>query len=223
MGSNQITLKLDERKVLGKGLGALRREGLIPAVVHNHGSDSVHAQGSAKELLVVYREAGKNHPVDIEVGSKKFLALIKDASFKPPKHNLQHIVFQAVKQDELVEAEVPVHIVGEIPAERLGLIVLNQLDSVLVEALPRDLPDELTVEGSRLNQVHDRLTVADLIAPEKVKIITEPEHAIATVVEPRAIAAEEEVEEVAEGEEAATTEDSDQKTENPAGEEQKES
>jgi large subunit ribosomal protein L25 len=203
MSSIDDAVKLTERTVVGKGLNALRREGQIPAVIHNHGQESIHVMAPEKELQRVYKEAGKHHPLNLEVGSQKFLVLIKDAHFNPVKHSLQHIVFQAIRRNEKVEAEVPIRMEGEIPAEKVGLMVLTQLDTVQVEAFPRNLPDELVVDATKLVELHDKLTVEDLQVPEGVTVLTEPEHPIATVVETKAQmsdeAAEGEAEEGAEG------------------------
>lgn len=202
-------LKLTQRTVVRKGLAGLRSDGLVPAVIHNHGQQSIYVMGAELELGNIYKAAGKHHPLNLEVGSEKYLALIKDAHFNPVKRRLQHIVFQAIRQDEKVEAEIPVHIEGEIPAEKVGLMVLRQLDHVEVEALPRDLPDELVVAGERLAELGDKITVADLPVPEGVTIMTDAEHPIAMVVETKQqIADEDAVEEAAEaaegeGEEAA--------------------
>jgi large subunit ribosomal protein L25 len=197
-------VQLKERETLGKGLGSIRREGLVPAVIHNHGAESIHVMANETELTKVYKEAGKHHPLNLQVGSQKYLALIKDAQFNPVKHRLQHVVFQAIRQNETVEAEVPIRVEGDIPAEKVGLMTLHQLDTVEIEALPRNLPDELVVSAEKLVELHDKITVADLVVPDGVTILTELDHPIATVVESRAHAAEEEEasEEAAEGEEA---------------------
>lgn len=204
MANIDAPVKLSQREVIGKGLNRLRSDGTVPAVIHNHGQPSVHVMGPEAQLLKVYREAGKHHPLNLEVGSDKYLALIKDAHFDPVKRKLEHVVFQAIRQDEAVEAEVPIRLDGDAPAERVGLIVLHQLDAVEVEALPKDLPDELVISAESLAELHDKLTVADLKIPTGVTILTDPEHPIATVAEPRAVAAEEaaeaEAEEGAEGE-----------------------
>src|SRR4051812_9466980 len=191
MSSVDEPVKLSERTVIGKGLNQLRRDGQVPAVIHNHGQDLIHVMAPETELVKIYREAGKHHPLELHVGSQKYLALIKDAHFHPVKHKLQHVAFQAINRNETVEAEVPIHMVGEIPAEKIGLMVLHQLDTVEVEALPRNLPDSLTVDATKLAELHDKLTVADLEVPEGVTILTEPEHPIATVVETKAQMAEE--------------------------------
>lgn len=196
-------VKLSQRQVLGKGLNKLRAGGEVPAVIHNHGQESLHVMGPEIELLNVYRLAGKHHPLNLEVGDAKFLALIKDAHFDPVKRRLQHVVFQAIRQDEKVEAEIPIRIEGEIPAEKVGLMVLHQLDTIEVEALPKDLPDELVVSADKLAELHDKITVEDLTVPAGVTIITDSEHPIATVVETRAQVAEEAEVEAIEGEEGA--------------------
>ena len=203
MSDVDAPVKLKQREVLGKGLGGLRQAGDVPAVIHNHGQDSIHVMGPEIELLKVYRAAGKHHPLNLEVGNSKYLALIKDAHFDPVKRRLQHIVFQAIRQDEKVEAEVPIRLEGEIPAEKVGLIVLHQLDSVEIEALPKDLPDEFVVNAEKLVELHDKITVEDLIVPPGVTILTELDHPIATVAETRAQVAEEAEAEAAEGEEGA--------------------
>lgn len=200
MSDADQTLVLKERETIGKGLNSLRRSGMIPAVIHNHGEDSLHVMAPEIELIRIYREAGKHHPLNLNVGQKKYLALIKDVHYNPVKRRMQHIVFQAIRAGEKVEAEIPVHLEGEIPAEKVGLMILRQLDAVEVEALPRDLPDELILDATKLVELHDKLTVADIKAPEGVTIITEADHPIATVVETRAQVAEEAEAAEAEGE-----------------------
>jgi large subunit ribosomal protein L25 len=155
------------------------------------------------ELTKVYSAAGKHHPLELSVGEQKYLALIKDAHFNPVKRRLEHVVFQAIKRNEKVEAEVPIHLEGEIPAEKVGLMLLRQLDTVQIEAFPRNLPDSLKVDASKLVELHDKITVADLEIPEGVIVLTDLEHPIATVAESRAHAAEEAEAEAEEGAESS--------------------
>lgn len=212
MADIDAPVKLQQRTVLGKGLNHMRQDGVIPAVIHNHGQESIHVMAPERQLLSVYLEAGKHHPLNLEVGSDKYLALIKDAHFDPVKRRLQHIVFQAIKQDEAVEAEVPIRLEGDIPAEKIGLMTLHQLDAVQVEALPKNLPDELVVSADKLAELHDKITVADLQVPSGVTVLTDPEHPIATVVETRAMVAEEAAEE-----EGAGGEEGDEEGQVPEG------
>ena len=219
MSGDTIAVELQERTVVRKGLQGLRASGQMPAVIHDHGKKSIHVMGDSIALNKVFNAAGKHHPVQLTVGKQQHLAMIKDVDFEPAKHLMRHIVFQAIKQDEETEAEVAIVFKDvDVPAERLSLLVLKQLDRVQIKALPRNLPDELLVDPSKLTEVGDNLTVADIEVPEGVTIITDPLSQIAIVEMPKDQVAEadkaaeelaadagtpdEEVEAPAEGEEA---------------------
>jgi large subunit ribosomal protein L25 len=175
LSQDTITLTLDKRDVVGKGLNKLRNEGRIPAVIHNHGKESVIVSGPFIDVLKVYQQAGKHHPVTLKVDDKKYMALIKSVDFEPKKNQLRHVVFNAIKQDEKQKTEVPIKFVedAEIPAEKAGLMVIRQLEAVEIEALPKDLIDELFVDPSGLTEIGDRITVADLKVPEGITVLTE--------------------------------------------------
>jgi large subunit ribosomal protein L25 len=182
---------LTERGTVRKGLGQLRRDGMTPAVIHNHGKDSVLVMAPEVTLTKVYNAAGKHHPLELKVGADKYLALIKDAHYNPVKRSIEHVVFQAINRNEKVETEVPIHLEGEAPAEKVGLMILRQLDTVQIEAFPRNLPDQLLVDASKLAELHDTITVADIVVPEGVTILTNADHPIAAVVETPAQVSEE--------------------------------
>ncbi len=185
MSNDTIVLKATEREELGKAVKALRRQGIVPANMYERGKPSQALSTSFIELTKVYGQAGKHHPVELTVDGKKHLVMIKDVDLDPVKNTLRHVGFHAVNRNEKVEAEVPVKIEGEIPAEKISLLVLQNLDTVMVEALPGNLPDELFVPGSKLAEEGDKVTVADIKAPEGVEILTDPETMVADVQMPR--------------------------------------
>lgn len=192
MTDASVNLVLKERQILGKQVRGLRRDGLVPAVIHDHGKVSQHVMAPTAEMTKAYLHAGKHHPVNLTVGTKKYMVLIKDADFDPRKHLLRHVVFNAIKADEKQQTEVPVHFVeGEVPAEKAGLMVIRTLDTVEIEALPKDLVDELLVDASVLAEIGDKITVADIKAPNGVTILTELEHSLAVVEETKAQMSEE--------------------------------
>jgi large subunit ribosomal protein L25 len=194
MSQDTISLELQPREVLGKAVKHLRKSGQVPAVIHDHGKESVIVQGDAVAMLKAFQRAGKHHPIELKAGAKTYTAMIKDAEFEPRKHRLNHIVFNAVSANQKVEAEVPIrpqYAEGNeaSPAERAGLMVLANLESVLVEALPNNLPDVLYYDAEKLVEIGDHVTVADLIVPADVVIKTEDSHGVASVFEPSAVAA----------------------------------
>jgi large subunit ribosomal protein L25 len=190
----EVILEVKKREVTGKAVKRLRQDGQVPAVIHDHGKESVHVQGAYLEVLRAYQKAGKHHPVSLKAGDQHYTVLIRNVDIDPRRHELRHVVFNAVKANEKVDAEIPVRIRYDegndsSPAERAGLVVLHQLEAVEVEALPRDLPDVLEFNGEKLVAVGDHATVADLVIPAGVTIKTDPSHPLATVFEPSALQA----------------------------------
>jgi large subunit ribosomal protein L25 len=194
MASDAIEITLEPRSVTGKAVRHLRKAGKVPAVIHDHGHPSIVVEGDVRALLKVYHQAGKHHPVVVTANGKTYTALIKTAEFEPRKHQLNHVVFNAVAADQMVEAEIPIeprYSEGfEVsPAERAGLIVLNNLESVEVESLPANLPDVIYYDAEVLKEIGDQVSIGDLIVPDKVTIKADPTQAVATVYEPSALAA----------------------------------
>jgi len=189
-----IVLELTPREVTGKKVKTLRKQGIVPAVIHDHGKDSVVVQVDYRVAHKVFMSAGKHHPVQLTAGGKKYTALIRSVTRDPRYNSISHIVFNAIKANEKVEAEIPIHAKydegNEVsPAERQGLIVLDNLEVVQVKALPKDLPDYVEYDGEKLAEVGDSVTVADLIIPAGLEVETAEDHAVATVWEPSALQA----------------------------------
>lgn len=93
MSKDEIAVTLNKRTVLGKQVRALRRKNVIPAVIYDHGKESIIVQAPLLDLDKVYQKAGKHHPVDLTVDGKKYLAIIKDVDLDPRKNTLRHVVF----------------------------------------------------------------------------------------------------------------------------------
>jgi len=222
---DEIILNLDKREVTGKQVKQLRAEGMVPAVIHDHGKPSLIVMGPYLEMMKAYKKAGKHAPVNVQADGKHYTALIKTAEFDPQRHELTHVVFNAVKANENVQAEVPVKMVFDegndaAPAERNGLIVLQQLETIEIEAFPKNLPDALVLNGEKLVAVGDQATVADLVIPTGVTVKADPTQTLFTVFEPSALQAsndaaggsDDAAETAAEGEASAET-PADDKTE----------
>lgn len=192
--SEEVVLELEKREVTGKSVKQLRQAGYVPAVIHDHGKDSIVVMGNYQKIYAAFQTAGKHHPVVVRANGKAYTALIKSVTFDPRYNSMTHIVFNAVNANQQVEADIPVRIKLDegnenTPAERAGLIVLHQLESVAVESTPSELPDALEFDGEKLVEVGDHATVADLIVPKGVVVKADPTQTLATVFEPSALAA----------------------------------
>ena len=170
--SQDVKLEAVKREALGKrAVAVLRAEGKVPAIVQEHGKESINILVGGPEILKAFAAVGKSQAIDLTVGGTKKLALIKEIEFVPLKPAVQHVVFQALKANEAVDAEVPIHITGEIPAENNRLVLLHTLETLMVRALPKDLPEALEVSGESLVEIDDRLTIADIKLPNGVELV----------------------------------------------------
>ncbi len=170
---DKINLTLDPRDAQGKKVRQLRKDGIVPAVVYGPGIDPINVQAPQNVMEKAVREAGKHTPVHVSVDGKKHIAMIKDVDSDPVKSRIRHVSFHAVNQNEPVNAEVPIRLVGEgeSEAEKAGLIVLQSLEQIEVRALPLDLPEALEVSIVNLKSAGDQVTLGDITLPEKVELV----------------------------------------------------
>ena len=170
---DKLSLKLDERAVHGKKVAKLRKEGLVPAVVYGPGIEPISVQVEDGVFTKLYRQAGTYTPVHLTIGSKKKIAMIKDVDRDPVKGSVRHVSFHAVKANEPVIAEVPIHLIGEgeSEAEKNGLIILQALDKIEVKALPMDLPEAIEISTVELKEAGEKVTLGDAKLPDGVEFV----------------------------------------------------
>ena len=170
---DKLSLKLDERTVHGKKVAKLRKDGLVPAVVYGPGIEPISVQVEDGVFSRLYRQAGTYTPVHLTIGSKKKIAMIKDVDRDPVKGSVRHVSFHAVKANEPVIAEVPIHLMGEgeSEAEKNGLIILQALDKIEVKALPMDLPEAIEISTSSLKEAGEKVTLGDAKLPDGVEFV----------------------------------------------------
>ncbi|MFA5072257.1 MAG: 50S ribosomal protein L25, partial [Candidatus Pacearchaeota archaeon] len=132
----------------------------------------------------VFKDVGETL-IDLEVDGKKYSALIYDTQVNPLTQELIHVDFYQPNLKEEVETEVPIELVGEAPALKLGGTLIMNMKEISVSALPKDLPSKIIIDVSVLNTFEDAITVKDIKLPAGVTIeIDNPEEIIVQVVEP---------------------------------------
>ena len=191
----QIELKTQKRTVLGKKVKSLRLEGLIPAVLYGHETESLPLQVEERELDRVLAQAGEHRLIALKIGRsrKSQMVLTRDVQWDVIARRPIHVDFYAVVMTEKVTTEVPLVFVGEAPAaEAVGVMVLQGLDEIEIECLPGDLIGAIEVDLSGLKEIDQAIYVKDLRVPPAVEILTDAEEIVAKV----GWAAAEEVEEV---------------------------
>jgi large subunit ribosomal protein L25 len=198
-------LNVAPRTVLGKKVRALRREGTIPANIYGHNVPSVAVQVSSEDLRHLMRSHGRTEIVYVQLDGEERPTFIKDVQRNPVTDQVLHVDFLQISLLNKVKIEVPIHLHGLPPAvDNLGGILSHHLNLVLVEALPTEVPSSIDVDVTGLIEIGQSIHVADLVAPEGVEILHDPESVVALIEIPAAERAEEaEAAEGEEGEEAA--------------------
>lgn len=186
----------------GKSVAALRREGILPAVLYGQGVDSTPLCVSWKEFEKVLGEAGETSLVTLRVeGGKIYNVLIHDVATDPLTLKPIHADFYAVRMDKPIEAKVPLNFIGESPATKNeGGILVKVLHELEVKALPKDLPHEIAVDISRLEKIDDKIYVRDILLPAGVSTAATGEEVAVLIEPPRS---EAELEELVKPEETA--------------------
>ena len=196
--SDNLLIVAEPRNVVGKKVKQLRREGVIPAVIYGQ-SDPINIQLDNLKLRRVLRTAGTTQLIDIEVEGKKRTVLTREIQQHVTRGDLIHVDFMEVNMNVAITAEATLVMVGEsIPTvDGLGSDVLPT-HSVEIECLPDDLIAEIEVDMTQIDSPDKNLYVSDLVVPEGVTILTDPETIVARF-EYASIVTEEEEEEFEEG------------------------
>ena len=195
----EYKLALVKRELTGKKTKSLRAEGLIPSVVYG-GKDPVLLASEYVATEKVLRAAGYHSPIDLDMGGKSQLAIVKDVHIDPVSRQIINIEFQAISANEVVVATTPIVVVNfeESEASKIyHFAMTHSIEELDVKAKPADLPKELTVDASGLKEVDDKLTVADIKLPAGVELADkelDPEQVIASLYDPAAEAEKREAE-----------------------------
>jgi large subunit ribosomal protein L25 len=163
-----ISIKGSERESVGKvATKAVRNAGMVPCVIYG-GSQPVHFQAEAKAFKsLVYTPNA--HTVAIDLGGKKFDAILQDIQFHPVSDAILHIDFFQLSDDKEIIMEVPVKITGTSPGVLLGGVLNLNQRRLKVKALPKNLPDFVEANISEL-QMGNKLYVTKL-ATNNFKLI----------------------------------------------------
>ena len=157
----------------------------IPAVVYGPGIENNNISINLKEFSQLFSEAGESTLISLESeDGANYFALIHDVQKDPLSGEFIHVDFYQPNLEKKVEVSVPITFTGIAPAvkELGGTLVKNFLE-VDVKALPQNLPHSIEVSVAGLNTFDDVVTIKDLIVPEGVEILKNPEEIIALVTE----------------------------------------
>lgn len=186
----------------------MRKEWLVPGVIYGKHVDTPSSITIPRiDFLKVFSKTWKSTPIEVSGDWLDFLVLVHDIQLDPVTDHVVHVDLLAVNKDEKVRAEVPIILEGVSPFEKNGLGRVQSLKStIVVEALPLDLPHDIKVDISSLDHDGQAIFLKDLNISDKVEIMDDLDLPVVTTVEFSEEPAEDEVAmdwEAEAGEEAA--------------------
>lgn len=181
-----MELKAAIRKETGRQVKPLRKGGVLPAVLYGDGVATQSLSIVYKDFEKAWKQAGESTLIELDVAGKVHNVLIHDIVEDPMKGTFLHADFYAVRMDRVIRTKVPLEFIRESHAvKNEGGILVKVAHELEVEALPKDLPRELTADISSMLVLEARLLVKDIKLPKGVKIIADENEVIAVVERPR--------------------------------------
>jgi large subunit ribosomal protein L25 len=195
------------REETGKSkVNSLRRSGFVPAIIYGQGKNPLvikldrsqlvkfmHAHHGAENMIITLvvsdgeksKKSGQEKPV-----------LIKEIQFDPVKDGIWHIDFNEISLTKAIEVKVPIEAKGDaIGVKQDGGVLTHVLWELEIECLPTVIPEKIEVDVTNM-KIGDAVYVKDLPVKDGVKVLTDKEATVFTLMSPKI---EEVVAEVTEG------------------------
>jgi large subunit ribosomal protein L25 len=189
----KVVLKATPRNATGRQVRALRRSGLLPAVIYGHNVEPISISLEGREAGRVLGRLSSSSLVTIDLEGKEYPSLVREKQQNHIKRTLIHVDFMVVSLTEKIRAKVGIVLTGLSPAVKdFNAMLINGLSELEVEAFPQDLPASIVVDIAALVKIGDGIHVRDIVLSDKVQVMDTPDEMIVLATAP----AKEEVEEV---------------------------
>ena len=190
----ELTLQAETRQDAGKGVARkLRAAGKVPGVVYGAGQAATALSVDARELAhALATEAGLNVLIDLRVGDHTFLTLARELQRDAIRGHIKHVDFVKIDRDTAIEVEIPIRVIGDSRGIREGGAVEHHLWTLRVSCKPGNVPEHIDADITDVG-LHEHVKVSDLIVPEGVELLTDPDENVVTIAVPMVLKVEAEL------------------------------
>lgn len=186
-------LSLDiKKRDAGVSADNIRKSGSIPAIFYGPKEVSTPIVIDAVQFKKVWKKAGASSIIILkDEKNHEYESLIHDVDVHPLTDEPRHADFYVIEKGKKVKVSLPLIFEGVSPAVKdLSGILVKVRRDIDIEASPRDLPQNIVVDISKLALLTDVILAKDLPIPSGVEIKISPDEVIASIA-----VAKEEVEE----------------------------
>lgn len=181
-----LVIKSEKRDLFGKNASRrIRKNGLVPAVLYGEGAESLPLVLAKKDIVKIMKsETRENTIFKIAYDSEEKDVMIKALQIDATSDELLHADLILIAMDKAIRVSVPIELLGEpVGVKTEGGFVDFMTREVEIECLPADIPERISADISGLH-LHQSLKVADITAPARVKLISEPSTVLVLVQVP---------------------------------------
>ena len=165
-----------------KSAKALRNSGVFPAVIYGRSEESTPISIDQKQFEKVFKAAGESTVITIKGLGEDKDALIHEVDFDAVTGIPTHADFYAIEKGQTVTVSVPLEFEGVSPAVKdLGGILVKVMHELEITVQPKDLPQHITVDISKLATLEDQIKVKDLSLPASAELEADMEDVVAMV------------------------------------------
>ncbi len=173
-----------KKRSKGEKLVDIREGGNVPAVVYGAGISNTSISIPAISFEKVLKIVGESSTLVLDIEGEKVDVLVHEVQYEPVRGYAIHVDFLAIDMSKPVQVAVQLSFVGVSPAEKGGLgTLVKVLHEVEIEALPKNLPNEIEVSLDTLVTLENQIHVKDIVLPQGVTMITDGEEVVALVAE----------------------------------------
>lgn len=179
-----MILSLDvQPRDMKEGNDALRKRGVIPAVLYGPKEAATSVAIDAAKFERALKQAGQTSVVTLQgVGGGKD-TLIHDVQFHPVTGKPLHADFYVLEKGKKITINIPLEFEGVSPAEKAGHILVKAMHEIEIEVAPAELPKELIVDIAKLEKVGDHITASQIKLPPSASLVTNADEIVASITE----------------------------------------
>ena len=188
MTTNAIQIELDPRELMGKKVRRLRRAGIVPVHLYGPGMEPRALQCKASRLIQVLAKAGGATPIHITISGEpgNHLAFAREIQWDPRRDDLLHVDLLAADVSRPVTAQVPINLMGESAGARnVNGTIMQQLRTVDIQALPLEMPSQIELDISVMEEPDSVIRVSDLSIPDNATLLSDLEDLVVRIELPR--------------------------------------
>lgn len=174
----ELEIKARETSVSNE---ALREQGAMPAVLYGPKEDAMPITVNLRTFERLFKEAGETTLVKLKGLGEEKDTLIHDVQFHPVTDKPLHADFLVLEKGKKVTLNIPLEFVGVAPAEKLGHIVTKVVHEVEIEVAAHEIPQQLEVDISKLENVGDHITAKEVKLPASAELTTDAEEILVSI------------------------------------------